>query len=176
MVIDDPLVHLASAGLLAWLLAAGGAQKLRNRPAFVEVLRRYGQAPRPRAVLSWLLPVMELLSAAGLLASGWLPWLAAPAAALLTLYALVLAHSVWRGKAIEDCGCHFGGKPQPPSPALVWRNLLLVGLTLNLLWPVAVRPLSWFDALTLAFLLIGAVVLYGLSHLLISNHAASRSL
>ena len=176
MVIDDPLVHFASAGLLALLLGLGGIQKLRNRAAFVQVLERYGQARGSRAVLSVLLPAMELLTAAGLLASVQIPWLAAPAALLLALYTLVLAISVWRGDAIQDCGCHFGGRPQPPSAALIWRNLLLIGLALNLLLPVAVRPLVWFDALTLVFLSISAVALYGLAHLLISNHAALRSL
>lgn len=176
MVIGDPLVHLASAGLLALLLGSSGMQKLRNRSAFVQVLQRYGLGQGWRRALAFLLPVGEILSAAGLILCLKMPWLAAPAVVLLGLYAGVLAISVRRGEAIEDCGCHFGGKPQPPSVALVWRNLLLTGLALNLVLPATGRPLAWLDVLTLFFLLISATALYGLAHLLMANHAALRKL
>jgi len=176
MVIDDPLVHLASAGLLALLLGSGGMQKLRNLSNFMQVLQRYGLGQGSRRALGFLLPVGEILSAAGLLLSLEMPWLAVPAAVLLGAYAGVLAISVRRGEAIEDCGCHFGGKPQPTSPALVGRNLMLMGLALNLSLPANVRPLVWFDALTLFFLFISAAALYGLAHLLMANHVALRKL
>lgn len=176
MVIDDPLVHLASAGLLALLLGSSGMQKLRNRSAFDQVVQRYGLGQGSRRVLVILLPVVEILCAAGLLLSQEIPLLATPAVVLLGLYACVLAVSVRRGVAIEDCGCHFGGKPQPPSVALVWRNLLLTGLALNLVAPATGRPLAWFDVLTLFFLLISATALYGLAHLLMANHDALRKL
>lgn len=184
--LHDPLVHLASAGSLALLLGVAGVQKLRNRLAFAQVLQSYGQslpgllpawsAAWLRAGLTYLLPVMELLAAVGVLASLWVPVSAAAAAVLLAMYAAVLAISVRLGNALEDCGCHFGGKPQPPSRALVWRNLLLVVLTLNLLMPMAVRPLVWFDALTMGLLLISVVVIYVLANQLISNHASLRAL
>ena len=180
--LQDPLVHMASACALALLLATSGLQKLRHPQGFVLVLEGYAKGlgrwlrPGLRRVVQRLLPPMELLAAAGLLCSPWLPAGALPALALLVLYALVLAASLKRGGAIQDCGCHFGATAQPPSRALVWRNLLLILLALNLLLPMDARPLSWFDALVLVLVLMVGSALYLLAHLLLSNHALLKEL
>ncbi|WP_220814371.1 MauE/DoxX family redox-associated membrane protein [Pseudomonas paralcaligenes] len=180
--LHDPLVHLTSAMAMALLLGASALHKLRDLDGFAQILQRYGQSLAGllpgwlQNLLVCLLPALELLAAAGLLASYWLAWAAAPAALLLAVYAGVLALSVWRGLAIDDCGCHFGGKRQPPSMALVWRNLLLVLLVVNLLAPMTGRVLVWFDALTLGFSLMSGVVLYLLANLLISNRVSLREL
>lgn len=177
--LHDPLVHLASAGALALLLGASALHKLRNRQGFAQVLVRYGEllgGRLPITVLTGLLPLLELLAAFGVLASFLWPAAAWSAALLLALYAAVLALGARRGKAIEDCGCHFGGKPQPPSAALAWRNLLLVVMALNLLAPVVARPLGWLDALVLGFAIGCGVALYLLANLLISNSVSLREL
>ncbi|MED5609472.1 MULTISPECIES: MauE/DoxX family redox-associated membrane protein [Pseudomonas] len=176
--LHDPLVHLGSACALALLLGSAGLHKLRDPQGFARVLDDYAAAfagllpTRLRAVLVGLLPGLELLAAGGALASPWQPWAAAPAAILLALYTAVLAGVTWRGVAIADCGCHFGGRPQPPGRALVLRNLLLLLPALNLLAPMGERPLVWFDAVTLGFALASGVALYLLANLLISNRAS----
>ncbi|MFI8980825.1 MauE/DoxX family redox-associated membrane protein [Ectopseudomonas khazarica] len=180
--LHDPLVHLVTASALALLLTTAGIHKIRDRAGFATVLARYGDAlpgPLPQRLHGGLvifLPWAELMVAAGLLASPWLPRAATPGVFLLALYAAVLAGTVWRGVAIEDCGCHFGGRPQPPSMALVWRNLLLVLLGLNLLTPMSARTLVWFDFFTLLFALLSGAALYLLANLLISNRMSLREL
>lgn len=178
MVIDEPLLHLASAAALGLLLGSAGLHKRRDPQGFALIFADY------RAALGDLLPVrlasllpgMELLAAAAVLASPWQSFAALPAVALLALYALVLAIVAWRGTPIADCGCHFGGRPQPPGSALVLRNLLLLLPALTLLVPMGDRALVWFDAITLAFVLAGSWVLYRLAHLLISNRVSLREL
>ncbi|PMY73367.1 MULTISPECIES: MauE/DoxX family redox-associated membrane protein [unclassified Pseudomonas] len=180
--LHDPLVHLASAGGLALLLSAAGLHKLQRPQGFAVVLNGYGAElgsllpTRLRTWLSGLLPVLELLAAAGLLASLWQPWAACPALCLLAFYTLVLAIVALRGSSIADCGCHFGDRPQPPGWSLVLRNLLMLLPALNLVSPMIERPLLWFDGITLTFATAGGVVLYQLAHLLISNRASLRNL
>jgi hypothetical protein len=182
MVMHDPLVHLASAVALALLLGAAALHKLRDGQGFARVLDGYASAlgglppASLRPALARLLTGLELLAAAGLLASPWRPWAAAPAVLLLALYAGVLATAVRHGAAIADCGCHFGARRQAPSPALVVRNLLLLVPALNLLAPMSGRPLLWFDVVTLGFVLASGAVFYPLANLLISNRASLREL
>jgi hypothetical protein len=173
----DPLVHVASAGGLALLLGAAALHKLHDQRAFAEVLRRYAQVlGRWCAAALWLhlLPVLEVLAAVGVLLSLYWPLAALPALALLVLYAGVLAAAVSDGAAVEDCGCHFGARRQPPSQALVWRNLLLALAAGNLLATVGERPLTWLDGFTLVFAFISVAALYLLANQLIANRATPR--
>ncbi|MBA6109928.1 methylamine utilization protein MauE [Pseudomonas asiatica] len=175
--LHDPLVHVASVGALSLLLGAAALHKLHEPRAFADVLQRYAQvlgAWCAAPVWTYALPMLEVLGAAGLLLGLWWPWTALPAVCLLVLYAGVLALAVRQGSAIEDCGCHFGGRPQPPAPALAWRNLLLALLACNLLAPMAERPLTWLDAFTLVFVFVSAAAVYLLANLLISNRASLR--
>lgn len=180
--LHDPVVHLSSALGLTLLLGAAALHKLHDRQGFARVLDNYGVAlggmlPHGlRLVLARLLPWLEMIAAVGLVLSFWMPWTALLAGLLLALYALVLVASVARGAVIEDCGCHFGGKPQAPSMALVWRNVLLLLPMVNLMGPMQGRPLVWFDAVTLGFLLCSVAVFYLLANLLISNRISLRAL
>ncbi|MCG8295263.1 hypothetical protein JYG34_12350 [Pseudomonas entomophila] len=175
--LHDPLVHVASVGGLTLLLGAAALHKLHEPQAFAAVLQRYAQVlGRWCAAPVWphLLPVLDVLACAGLLLSLWWPLAALPAVALLVLYAGVLAAAAGEGSALEDCGCHFGGRRQPPSRALVWRNLLLALAAGNLLMPMSERPLTWLDGCTLVFAFVSIAALYLLANQLISNRARPR--
>lgn len=180
--LHDPLVHLTCASALALLLGSAGLHKLRNPQGFARILNDYSAAFEGllpgwvRAVFVGLLPSLEVVAAGGALASLWQPWAAAPAAFLLALYVIVLASAAGRGAAIADCGCHFGGRAQPPGWVLVVRNLLLLLPALNLLAPMGERPLVWFDAITFGFALASGTVLYALANLLIANRTSLREL
>lgn len=180
--LQDPLVHFASAGGLALLLGSAGLHKLRDGQGFAQVLQGYGAAfgkplmGRTQTLLRVLVPVLELLAAAGVLMSVWLPLAALPSVVLLALYAAVLALGARRGTAIKDCGCHWGGRPQAPSRGLVWRNLVLLLPALNLMLPALGRPLVWFDAISLAGALCGGLALYLLANLLVANRTSLHEL
>ncbi|MCO6057641.1 hypothetical protein NG726_13300 [Pseudomonas sp. MOB-449] len=180
--LQDPLTHLASAGGLALLLGSAGLHKLRDGQGFAQVLQGYAAAlgghlmGRTQGLLRGLVPALELFAAAGVLMSLWLPLAALPAVLLLALYAGVLALGARRGAAIEDCGCHWGGRPQAPSRGLVWRNLVLLLPALNLMLPTQSRPLVWLDAVTLAGAVFSGLALYLLANLLIANRTSLQEL
>ncbi len=173
MVIDDPVLHLASAAGLALLLGSAGIHKLRHWREFSLIFGDYNAALGGLlpAWVAGLMPLLELLAAGAVLTSPWQPDATLPAVFLLGLYTASLATAARRGTSIADCGCHFGGRPQPPGRALVLRNLLLAIPALNLLSPMGERSLTWFDGVTLIFVLAGSVALYSLAHSLISNRA-----
>jgi hypothetical protein len=179
--LQDPLVHLASAGGLALLLGSAGLHKVRDGQGFARVLQGYGaafggQLTGLSGLLTVLVPALELLAAAGVVTSVWWPLAALPAVSLLALYAGVLALAAQRGAAIEDCGCHWGGRPQAPSAALALRNLVLLLPALTLLLPTQSRPLLWFDAISLAGALCGGLALYLLANLLVANRTSLHEL
>ncbi|MFZ6046776.1 MauE/DoxX family redox-associated membrane protein [Pseudomonas sp. CR3202] len=179
--LQDPMVHLASAGGLVLLLGSAGLYKLRDGQGFARVLQGYGaafggQLTGLSGLLKVLVPALELLAAAGVVASVWWPQAALPAVSLLALYAGVLALAARRGAAIKDCGCHWGGRPQAPSAALAVRNLVLLLPALNLLLPSQSRPLVWFDAITLAGAVFSGLALYLLANLLIANRSSLQEL
>ncbi|MFC5699386.1 MauE/DoxX family redox-associated membrane protein [Pseudomonas sp. GCM10022186] len=179
--LQDPLVHFASAGGLALLLGSAGLHKVRDGQGFARVLQGYGAAFGGQltlftGLLKVLVPALELLAAASVLASVWQPLAALPAALLLAFYAGVLALAARRGAAIEDCGCHWGGRPQAPSAALALRNLVLLLPALILLLPTQDRPLVWFDVISLAGALCGGLALYLLANLLVANRTSLHEL
>ncbi|BAN48075.1 MauE/DoxX family redox-associated membrane protein [Metapseudomonas resinovorans] len=179
--LQDPLVHFASAGGLSLLLGSAGLHKVRDGQGFALVLRGYGAAfggplMKLNGLFKVLVPALELLAAAGVVASVWWPLAALPAVALLALYAVVLALAARRGAAIQDCGCHWGGRPQAPGLALALRNLVLLLPALTLLLPTMSRPLVWFDAISLAGALCGGLALYLLANLLVANRTSLHEL
>lgn len=180
--LHDPVVHLTSLFALALLLGSAALHKIRDRQGFARALDSYAIALPGllpgwfRSVLTRLLPWLELMTAVGLLLCVWSAWAALPAVLLLALYTGVLWVSVLRGTPMEDCGCHFGDKPQAPGMALVWRNLLFLLPAINLMSPMLNRPSVWLDVFTASGLLLSSVAIYLLANLLISNRQYLREL
>ena len=170
----DPVWISASSLGLALLLGAAGLHKLRDRAGFAQVLHGYG-LPLDKP-LTLLLAVLELISAAGLLLPTLRVAAALLAASLLLLYAGAMALSLLQGRRIADCGCHLGRQSQAVSAPLVWRNLLLALLALNLLQTPGVRVPGLFDALLIGALLICGCVFYLLANTLIANQHTAREL
>lgn len=178
--LHDPLVHVTIQLSIALLFALSALHKLADRPRFAIALEGYALVfgrllpPTLRQLLGWLLPALELAAAGALLVSLQQPLAALPAVSLLLLYTCVLQVSLKYGSAVADCGCHPGSRQQPPSQALVVRNLLLIALTCTLLWPASARALGWFDLLALVSTLATGVLLFALANQLISNHSLLR--
>jgi uncharacterized membrane protein YphA (DoxX/SURF4 family) len=173
----DPVWISASSLGLALLLGAAALHKWRDRAGFAQVLRNYGLLPRGlEKPLTLLLAVLELAAATALLLPAWRTPAALLAAALLLLYAGVMALSLLQGRRIADCGCHLGRQSQAVSAPLVWRNLLLVLLALNLLQTPGARVLGLFDGLVIVGLLICGCIFYLLANTLIANQHSAREL
>jgi uncharacterized membrane protein len=152
LAIMDPAIQWTSCIVLAAVFASAGAGKLAEREAFAGVVHNYRLLPealeRPVAMM---LPVLELLLAAGLLLGVTRPTAALGAALLLLVFAGAMAINLVRGRRNIDCGCFMTALRQRLSWGLVARNLLLVAVSLLLVQgALATRPLVWFDVVTVA--------------------------
>jgi hypothetical protein len=143
----DPAVAWILRLCLALLLAGAALAKLRDPGGFARALAGYRMLPAAAlAPAARALPALELALAAGLLV---LPGRGAPAsAALFALYAAAIAWNLARGRRHIDCGCGGPGGRLPIQPALVARNLALVGAALAAGAAPSGRPLALLDGFT----------------------------
>ena len=127
--IPAEMAQALAAGLVLFaigLFSLSSLHKFRTFTEFSGFVAGYRLVPSPLVrVASTLIVFLEALAVLTLLLA---PLLAPPAlaylpAALLMLYAGVMAINLLRGRPDIDCGC--GGTPMPLSWTLVIRNLLL---------------------------------------------------
>jgi len=177
----DPVVQTAARVVLTLLFFGAAFHKLRTPRTTSAITSRYlrsfglPQWPPLAAVVATLLIAAELF-AAGLCALH--PSGAAAAGlvvGLLALYTLGMGLSILRGMAPEDCGCSWaGGSEQPAAWALVWRNLVLIGVALLLLPAATARPLGPADYAGALGLGLFGITMYATADLLIANHKRLR--
>ena len=174
MMWSDSLDPLATSIAMAWmavLMLHAGQAKLRDRLLLVQHLSAYRVPDAWLTPMSVLVPLVEWVCGIGLL-TPWRAWAAAGCAAVLVLYAAVMAWHLRAGRTL-DCGC--GGEPLPLSWALVLRNLLLGLLCWPASWPMPDRALGWTEqALILGAVLLGAL-LWGVFHQVL-RHSRRASL
>src|SRR5438309_1938327 len=106
----DPAIGALLAGAFALLFIGAALQKLRSPERFAELFRAYRVVPDGVARLSWLVPVLELTTGAGLLAGGSRAGACAVGAALLLSYAAAMAINLQRGRRDLACGCGAPGE------------------------------------------------------------------
>src|ERR1700733_4480469 len=132
VVMLDPAAGSLLVGCYLLLFATAAAHKLRDLKQFADVFAGYRLAPAViRWRLSWLLPVLEILVALGLLLPASRAIAALVAAALLLTYAIAISINLRAGRDLVACGC--GGPDQRPiGDWMGLRNLLLAhGKTLK---------------------------------------------
>jgi len=161
----DPVVGMIIRGALALLFLSAALGKLRDRRTFHGIVLDYRLLPPRRAALvAALLPWIELLLAAGVLA-GLAPALAG-AAVVLALYGGAMAINLARGRRELDCGC--GGPSQQLSGWLLARNAGLL--------PAAERTPGVVDLLTVMAAVAGLALLYYTAHRLLAQGPRLRQL
>lgn len=164
----DPVIATIIRFALGWLFLAASAHKLRDMVDFRSVLATYRILPeRLVAVAAWLIVVAEVAIGLGML------WQFAPAyiagAALLLLYAAVMAINLLRGRRFIDCGC--GGATQPLSVGLVLRNVALAIAAITALVPAPARHLGWLDVVSMAAGVVVLSALYAATNQLLAARA-----
>ena len=131
--LSDPLVTTFLRSFLAFLFAGAAYSKLRHQEEFHGVVRNFRLMPEWLASpFAKTLPWIEVAVAVGLLVDPAVPYAAAAAGALLTLFALAIGINVVRGRKAIDCGCFRTGYKQSLSWLLVMRNVVLAGGALAL--------------------------------------------
>lgn len=132
------VLSLACRILATGLFAAACAHKLHDPRAFRRTLAAYRVLPRP---LVTSVGALVIAIEGGVAVAFWVPGCeavaAAVGAAMLLVYAAAIGMNLARGRRDLDCGCSFGRRGQPISPALVARNAVLAGAC-----ALAARPLA----------------------------------
>lgn len=160
----DPVVTLVARVGLVLLFGSAAFHKLRDRLEFTGVLAGYRVLPAgivPTAAVA--VAAAELVIAAALAAGSMVG--PAGAVVLLAIYSLAIGINLARGRRTIDCGCGALGARQPIGEWLLVRNALLVGAALTLVAaPVATRPLSWVDLVSVAGAVAVAVLVWTAAH------------
>jgi hypothetical protein len=143
----DPAIGTLLAGTFALLFASAALHKVRDLAVFAEVLRAYRVLPQGLAV-SWALPLLEGLIAAGLLLPATRRAAALAGALLLVLYALAMALNLHRGRRDLSCGCGSFAERRPIAPWMVGRNVILCVALAGPAFPWSARTLEPVDLLT----------------------------
>jgi hypothetical protein len=145
----DPALLAALRGALALLWLGSARHKLAHPARFRAALAGYRLLPeRALRAAAAAVIALELGLALALLAPATGAVAALASAALLSLYALVIAVGLLRGRRGVDCGC--GARPLPLGPQLLARNAGLIALALAAALPATGRGLGWLDAVTIA--------------------------
>ena len=148
------LAAVAQAGIGVWFLAAA-IGKAMDLHAAREAAEKYTVLGRVVSGLGFpILVLAEAAIGAGLVVGVGSQQVAAIAAAMLTMYAVVMAVDLARGLR-HECGC--GSRSLPISWRLVARNLAAVGiLVASALWP---QPLDLSGRLVVGLALMSCWIL-----------------
>ncbi len=143
----DPVAGAIVCGGCAWLFGFAAVHKLRSPAQFAGTLSGYRVLPAfLSAPASVLLPILEGLTALGLLLGRTREAASLLGCGLLVAYAAAMGVNLLRGRRHLDCGCLGAHQRGRISGALVWRNLLLAPVLAAAgcsRW--GVRPWNWLD-------------------------------
>lgn len=158
----DPAVGFLVTATLALLFCSASLHKLRDLKRFEEIFSAYSVATVvSRLRLSWVVPVLELAVAVGLLFNATRLFAAVVGAVLLLVYAAAIGVNLKRGRRDLACGCGGPNDRSPIAPWMVGRNTALAVLLLGCAWlPWTSRPLVFTDAVTVVFGLATLAIVY----------------
>jgi hypothetical protein len=157
----DPAVGLLLVATIALLFASAGLHKLRDVRRFAEIFAAYGVATAvSRWRLSWMVPVLELAVAVGLLFEGARLYAALAGIVLLLAYASAIRINLRRGRRDLACGCGGPDERRPIALWMVWRNIFIALILVCALAPWGTRPLGFIDAVTVVFGLLTLALIY----------------
>lgn len=144
----DPLLVATASGFIALLFARAAYHKASDFLVFTGTLSDYRIVPETLlTTVTAALIVLEVVVAGGILWSATRPAAALLGAGLLAAYAMAMAVPLSQGRTEISCGC--GGAADQLSPALLVRNGILVMVALLASLPIAARPLTWFDYISI---------------------------
>jgi uncharacterized membrane protein YphA (DoxX/SURF4 family) len=171
----DPVIGSLIVSCFVLLFVSAATHKLRNLKQFAQVFAGYDIAPViNRWRVSWLVPVMELVIALGLLLPAARAAATILAAALLVSYALAITVNLRAGHDAIACGCGGPDQRRPIAAWMVWRNLLLASLLGLTMLPWTARPLEWMDGATVGFGLVAIGLLYSCAERMLGELGRER--
>ncbi len=155
------------AWFLAWVFARAAWHKALAPRYYHTIMSRYAGAAG--SVLVWPLAALEAAVALALLLPRWRFIGLGFAAAVLLLYAGLMALQILRGRADFQCGCSGAGSPLQVSWALVLRNGVCAGLAVLAMSSQGNIMSGWLATLAAAAIAVLAVAAYLVCEALIGN-------
>ncbi len=177
--LNDPVVSLLAALALALLFAGASVHKWREPASFASAVTGYDVLPTSLTpFLVRLIPLVELTLALCLLVSASRHAALLASAAVLILYASVMAQALLRGRQLNDCGCGWGSARQTASWGAVWRNGVMAAfvMPIALIDDMRARDLTLLDGFTLTMAIALSALLYALTNRLLTNHYRHREI
>jgi uncharacterized membrane protein YphA (DoxX/SURF4 family)/thiol-disulfide isomerase/thioredoxin len=168
--VDALLLALRVALAVVFAIAAVG--KLRDRRGSRRAMADFGVPDRLSGVIVGLLPVAELLVAAGLLPAATARWAAIAALILLLGFTGAITRALSQGRS-PDCHCFGQLHSEPAGPGALARNGALAAGSAIIVWsgpgPTVADWLAGRTAIELALVAISAA---GLTLALVCLHLA----
>lgn len=166
----DPVIVLTARYALALLFLSAAVAKFRHLSYFRATLLSYDLLPVPAVrPAAFMLPAVELLIAAGMLAGVGTPRVMLAAAAMLALYTLAIAINIGRGRRDIDCGCSGPAQRQSLSGWLLVRNIALIAVALGGCTTPVARALGVLDFAVVLLAVTGGGILYAAVNQLSAN-------
>jgi hypothetical protein len=157
----DPAIGSLLVGCFALLFAGAASHKLRDLNQFAQVFAAYQLAPMlGRPQLAWMVPLLEIAVALGLLLPQSRGAAALAGAVLLLGYAIAIGINLRAGRSAIACGCGGPDQRRPIAGWMIWRNLLLAMVLGVATLPWSARAFEWTDGATVGFGLAAIALLY----------------
>jgi uncharacterized membrane protein YphA (DoxX/SURF4 family) len=157
----DPAIGSLLVGCFALLFAGAASHKLRDLNQFAQVFADYQLAPAlARRQFAWLVPLLEIAVALGLLLAQSRRAAALAGAVLLLSYAIAIGVNLHAGRSAIACGCGGPDQRRPIAGWMIWRNLLLAMVLGVVTLPWSERAFEWTDGATVGFGLASIALLY----------------
>jgi uncharacterized membrane protein YphA (DoxX/SURF4 family) len=157
----DPAIGSLLVGCFALLFAGAATHKLRDLNQFAQVFAAYQLAPAlGRPQFAWLVPLLEIAVALGVLLPHSRRAAALAGAVLLLGYAIAIGINLRAGRSAIACGCGGPDQRRPIAGWMIWRNLLLAMVLCAATLPWSARAFEWTDGATVGFGLAAIALLY----------------
>jgi len=173
----DPIYSLTIAVLIAFVFALAAIHKVLDYSRHAGVVADYRVVPEWSVpMLAPLLIVLEFAVVVFVLLPGTRSAGLILTTGLLLIYIFSIALNLVRGRTSIDCGCGWGSQGHPISAWLIFRNLVMIAVTVAALLPSTNRLLHLGDWILAAFAGTAVIAIYSIGDLLIANGSKLRKI
>ena len=166
----DPAIIAVTRVAGSVIFAGSAAMKFSAPMEFRGAVENYRIVPESMAgQVAWVVPILELAGAVGLVFSATREAAVFLLLGLLAVFTGAIVLNLARGRREIDCGCFGPMMHQHLSGWLVVRNAILTILVASAIAPAETRALLPLDYITTVFGGVGLVILYVVLNYLVAN-------
>jgi uncharacterized membrane protein len=166
----DPAIIAIACAASAAIFAGSATMKFSAPMEFRGAVENYDIVPEWIAgMMAWVVPMLELAGAVGLMMSATRDTAAALLLTLVAIFTAAITINLARGRRDIDCGCFGPMLRQRLSGWLVLRNAALALLLVMATVSGDARPLIAFDYATIVSGVAATIILYAAANYLLST-------